>query len=180
VTMRLTRILPRLTAEDLKDLGVGLVGHRRTLLDAIAALRGVANTKEPPSEALPHAPASQVSARPATVAPAADAVAERRCLTVMSRDLVGSTGISARWSAAVHPRACGERCGDNTSVEAAHGSSPRVRGTRPVTHCYCVAARFIPARAGNAYLERLRLTQQTVHIITIALRRGGAMNFTPP
>jgi hypothetical protein len=33
------RILPSLTAEDLKDLGVGLVGHRRRLLDAIAALR---------------------------------------------------------------------------------------------------------------------------------------------
>ena len=32
-------ILPRLTAEDLKDLGVTLVGHRRRLLDAIAALR---------------------------------------------------------------------------------------------------------------------------------------------
>ena len=32
------RVLPRLTAEDLKDLGVTLVGHRRRLLDAIAAL----------------------------------------------------------------------------------------------------------------------------------------------
>ena len=31
-------VLPRLTAEDLKDLGVGSVGHRRTLLKAIAAL----------------------------------------------------------------------------------------------------------------------------------------------
>jgi len=31
-------VLPRLTAEDLKDLGVTLVGHRRRLLDAIAAL----------------------------------------------------------------------------------------------------------------------------------------------
>jgi SAM domain (Sterile alpha motif) len=30
------KVLPRLTAEDLKDLGVGLVGHRRKLLDAIA------------------------------------------------------------------------------------------------------------------------------------------------
>ena len=28
------RVLPRLTAEDLKDLGVGMVGHRRMLLDA--------------------------------------------------------------------------------------------------------------------------------------------------
>src|SRR5258705_553117 len=33
-----TRVLPSLTAEDLKDLGVSLVGHRRRLLDAIAAL----------------------------------------------------------------------------------------------------------------------------------------------
>jgi hypothetical protein len=32
------RILPSLTAEDLKDLGVTLVGHRRRLLDAVAAL----------------------------------------------------------------------------------------------------------------------------------------------
>ena len=32
-------VLPNLTAEDLKDLGVSIVGHRRKLLDAIAALR---------------------------------------------------------------------------------------------------------------------------------------------
>ena len=31
-------VLPGLTADDLKDLGVALVGHRRRLLDAIAAL----------------------------------------------------------------------------------------------------------------------------------------------
>ena len=36
-------ILPKLTAEDLKELGVGPVGHRRKLLDAIAALRADAN-----------------------------------------------------------------------------------------------------------------------------------------
>jgi hypothetical protein len=30
-------VLPNLTAEDLKDLGVGIVGHRRKLLDAIAS-----------------------------------------------------------------------------------------------------------------------------------------------
>jgi hypothetical protein len=30
---------PNLTAEDLKDLGVSALGHRRKLLDAIAALR---------------------------------------------------------------------------------------------------------------------------------------------
>ena len=32
-------ILPSLTAEDLKELGVGSVGHRRKLLDAIARMR---------------------------------------------------------------------------------------------------------------------------------------------
>ncbi len=32
-------VLPSLTAEDLKDLGVTSVGHRRQLLEAIAALR---------------------------------------------------------------------------------------------------------------------------------------------
>ena len=35
-------ILPSLTTEDLKELGVGSVGHRRKLLDAIAALRAEA------------------------------------------------------------------------------------------------------------------------------------------
>lgn len=32
-------LLPSLTAEDLKDLGITAVGHRRRLLDAIAKLR---------------------------------------------------------------------------------------------------------------------------------------------
>ena len=32
-------LLPNLTADDLKDLGVTSVGHRRRLLEAIAALR---------------------------------------------------------------------------------------------------------------------------------------------
>jgi SAM domain (Sterile alpha motif) len=39
------KVLPNLTAEDLKDLGVGLVGHRRALLDAIGALRADLNEK---------------------------------------------------------------------------------------------------------------------------------------
>ena len=33
------RVLPKLTVEDLKDLGVTMVGHRHLLLEAIAALR---------------------------------------------------------------------------------------------------------------------------------------------
>ena len=47
------KVLPRLTAEDLKDLGVVIVGHRRTLLDAIAALRTDANATAPALDALP-------------------------------------------------------------------------------------------------------------------------------
>ena len=68
------RVLPSLTPEDLKDLGVSLVGHRRRLLDAISAL-----TAEVPL---------------ATVRVRADA--ERRQLTVMFCDLVGSTALSSQ------------------------------------------------------------------------------------
>jgi hypothetical protein len=46
-------VLPSLTAEDLKDLGVGIVGHRRKLLDAIALLRA-----DPSAPLTPPAPAS--------------------------------------------------------------------------------------------------------------------------
>ena len=77
-------VLPSLTLEDLKDLGVSLVGHRRKLLDAIAALR----TEKSPKEAVRDKP-------PRAAAPAKDS-AERRQVTVMFSDLVGSTALSAR------------------------------------------------------------------------------------
>src|SRR6266568_3472180 len=77
-------VLPNLTAEDLKDLGVGIVGHRRKLLDAIAALRADASAKAPPLDALP---ATDITA---------EDHAERRQVTVMFSDLVGSTALSAR------------------------------------------------------------------------------------
>src|SRR6516164_781941 len=78
-------VLPSLTAEDLKDLGVGIVGHRRKLLDAIAALSADASAK---ARSLGGAP-------PITSNPAKD-TAERRQVTVMFSDLVGSTALSAR------------------------------------------------------------------------------------
>ena len=40
-------VLPSLTAEDLKDLGIATVGHRRKLLDAIALLRAEPIAKAP-------------------------------------------------------------------------------------------------------------------------------------
>src|SRR5262249_40504704 len=81
-------ILRELTADDLKDLGVNLVGHRRKLLAAIAALR------PDPSTGAPIAPGEQVRRGPAAGIGAGEA--ERRQLTVMFCDLVGSTPLSAR------------------------------------------------------------------------------------
>ncbi len=78
------KVLLGLTAEDLKDLGVTLVGHRRRLLDAIAAL-GVAVATTPASATVaPAHPGTQVQSD-----------AERRQLTVMFCDLVGSTALAA-------------------------------------------------------------------------------------
>jgi predicted ATPase/class 3 adenylate cyclase len=77
-------VLPNLTADDLKDLGVGIVGHRRRLLDAIAALRAEAS------------PAGSVPAAPLDSDYIGKDIAERRQVTVMFSDLVGSTALSAR------------------------------------------------------------------------------------
>jgi len=77
-------VLPSLTAEDLKDLGVSIVGHRRKLLEAIAALRADGGAKPAPPDNLP------VTNR------TAEDAAERRQVTVMFSDLVGSTALSAR------------------------------------------------------------------------------------
>jgi class 3 adenylate cyclase/tetratricopeptide (TPR) repeat protein len=67
-------VLPRLTADDLKEIGVLAVGHRRKILDAIGKLAASANE---PGPLVPHH-------------------AERRQVTVMFCDLVGSTALSAR------------------------------------------------------------------------------------
>jgi class 3 adenylate cyclase/predicted ATPase len=78
-------VLPRLTAEDLKDLGVSIVGHRRKLLDAVAVLHVQASAPAlSPSDAFP------------AIDKAAKDTAERRQVTVMFSDLVGSTALSAR------------------------------------------------------------------------------------
>jgi class 3 adenylate cyclase/predicted ATPase len=80
-------VLPNLTAEDLKELGVTALGHRRKLLDAIAALRTDAGPKAP-------SPAAPNTFSAPTVCP--EDRAERRQVTVMFSDLVGSTALSAR------------------------------------------------------------------------------------
>ena len=92
-------VLSDLTDGDLEKIGVSL-GHRKRLLKAVAALAGPAPA--PPAAAAPIPPRR------------ADA-AERRQLTVMFCDLVGSTALSARLDPedmrAGHPRLSGRLFG---------------------------------------------------------------------
>jgi class 3 adenylate cyclase len=76
-------VLLTLTAEDLKDLGVNLVGHRRKLLDAAAALRASAGREGASDQR-----SRQLQSR--------EDSAERRQVTVVFCDIVGSTALSAR------------------------------------------------------------------------------------
>jgi class 3 adenylate cyclase len=99
-------VLPNLTAEDLKDLGVSIVGHRRKLLDAIAGLRADASGK---------APAVDVATTSSAPSVHPEDRAERRQVTVMFSDLVGSTAFSAR----MDPEDCGR------SFQPTRSASPR-------------------------------------------------------
>jgi hypothetical protein len=80
-------VLPSLTEEHLKQLGVAALGHRLKLLDAIAALRLDGGAKAPAADTV--VPSAAPSASP-------EDRAERRQVTVMFSDLVGSTALSAR------------------------------------------------------------------------------------
>jgi predicted ATPase/class 3 adenylate cyclase len=90
-------VLPYLTDQDLKDIGIPL-GHRRKMLAAIATLYdaapSTAGTAAPPARP---APITIELAPPSILGP--DPAAERRYLTVMFCDLVGSTGIAAQLDA---------------------------------------------------------------------------------
>jgi hypothetical protein len=80
-------VLPSLTEEHLKQLGVTAPGHRVKLLDAIAALRSGPSAPGPSNDL--KSPLGAPSASPQDRA-------ERRQVTVMFSDLVGSTALSAR------------------------------------------------------------------------------------
>jgi class 3 adenylate cyclase len=80
-------VLPNLTAEDLKELGVTALGHRRKLLDAIAALRADLGGKTSTVD---------VTSTSSTLSVSPEDRAERRQVTVLFSDLVGSTALSAR------------------------------------------------------------------------------------
>src|SRR5690348_2085214 len=76
-------VLPTLTGEELKDIGVILIRHRRRLLEAIAALC---------SNAMPAESPARVPSSPTHTEPA-ETTAERRPLSVMFCDLIGSTAL---------------------------------------------------------------------------------------
>ena len=80
-------VLPDLTHETLKELGVTAVGHRLKLLGAIAALRTDEGGKTRADDA------ATISSVPSA---SPEDRAERRQVTVMFSDLVGSTALSAR------------------------------------------------------------------------------------
>src|SRR5277367_4644569 len=79
-------LLPRLTNDDLKDIGVSALGDRLQLLDAIAALAGAK-------------PTADVRASRPTPPKGLAISAERRPITVMFCDLVGSTSMAAKLDA---------------------------------------------------------------------------------
>jgi class 3 adenylate cyclase len=79
-------VLRTLTADDLRELGVASLGHRKKLLEAIAALA------QPMAEP---GPADRTVAGEVEAPAAIPRAAERRQLTVLFCDLVGSTALSA-------------------------------------------------------------------------------------
>jgi hypothetical protein len=82
-------ILPKLTADDLIGLGVTSIGYRRKLIDAIAALRD--------GSPIPSAPVPLTEpVRRGGDAGIGASSAERRQLTVVFCDLVGSIALASR------------------------------------------------------------------------------------
>jgi class 3 adenylate cyclase/predicted ATPase len=78
-------LLPRLTGDDLKEIGVSALGDRLRLLDAIAVLAGAK-----PQANLPASPPKSAPDKSPQVS------AERRPITVVFCDLVGSTSLAAK------------------------------------------------------------------------------------
>jgi class 3 adenylate cyclase len=77
------QVLRHITAEDLREIGVATVGDRRKLLAAIAELAAPSTEPRPP-------PSPNVPPKSPEVS------AERRPITVMFCDLVGSTSLAAK------------------------------------------------------------------------------------
>ncbi len=124
-------VLRKLTAEDLKDLGVVSVGHRRKLLAAIEELSSAGV-------------ATSAVARSAAAAGIGEATAAgRRHLTVMIVDLVGSTALAERLDpedmrdvfAAYHKCCAGLIASNGGFVAKYMGDGVLATSTTPRTQC---------------------------------------------
>ena len=79
------RVLNHLTADDLKDIGVIAVGHRRKLLDAIAGLKDREQPDDMDASALPES----------GIVP--QQTGERRQVTVLFADGTDAAGGQSSW-----------------------------------------------------------------------------------
>jgi hypothetical protein len=135
-------ILPDLTDQDLKEIGVASLGHRRQLLRAITELKG-GETGAP---------------KPFTKAVAPTAphdTAERRQVTVMFSDLVGSTALSARMDPedlreviSSYQKCVAEPLGIRTPRTEADGSGRPICPVLPESSPFCPPARARALRSG--------------------------------
>ncbi|MFL5281940.1 MAG: AAA family ATPase [Rhodopila sp.] len=162
-------VLPNLTADDLKDLGIISIGHRRKLLSAIARLKGdelSSRTARLSSDSMVSIPASK----------AASHSGERRQLTVMFCDLVGSTALSEKLDPEelrdlLH--AYRTLCGD--VIARYDGFVARYVGDGILTYFGWPAAHEDDAeRAVRAALEIVETVKRTSSIETLSVRLGIA------
>src|SRR5262245_56265873 len=137
------QILPRLTADDLKEIGVGPVGHRRKLLEAIAAL-SAGKSSANLMQSVPAAASDNHSS------------AERRQLTIMFCDLVGSTALAARL--------------DPEDLREVLGAYHRV-----VSDVVAAAGGFVAKYMGDGVLVYFGYPQAREHDVEQAVRAGLAL-----
>jgi class 3 adenylate cyclase len=158
-------ILPELTADDLIDLGVTSIGHRRKLLAAIAALRETAAA----AVRAPSPPPAEVAGIPA---------AERRQLTIMFCDVVGSTALatrldperSRRRSRRVRHAGVGaRRAGDIACLAAraprsawpdCQAGRPGRRRNRPFGHAHTLAYTLLHAAVPAVFSREVRRVER--------------------
>jgi class 3 adenylate cyclase len=89
-------ILGDLTDQDLEKIGVASLGHRRKLLRAIAELNGRPAGTSSSLPPLGVTPAPTPASAPPPISASVETTGERRHVTVMFSDLVGSTALSAQ------------------------------------------------------------------------------------
>src|SRR3954451_16974840 len=162
-------VLPTLTGEELKDIGVSLIRHRRRLLEAIAKLQ---------NDGAPSQAVRSSGDHPASI-PAGNAIlhgGERRQLTVMFCDLVGSTALSEKLDPEelrdlLH--AYRTLCGD--VIARYDGFVARYVGDGILTYFGWPAAHEDDAeRAVRAALEVVQTTKRASAIETLSVRIGIA------